>query len=34
MSSGMEQFIGRYPRLPRLVVDGPLLDYRVSFPGS
>ena len=35
MSAGVERFIGRYPRLNRiLVVDGPLLDYRAAYPGS
>jgi hypothetical protein len=34
MSPGMERFIGSYPRLARLTVDGPLLAYRVAFPGS
>ena len=35
MSAGVERFIGRYPRLNRiLVVDGPLLDYRTAYPGS
>jgi hypothetical protein len=33
MSPGMERFIGHYPRLPRLVVEGPLLAYRVAYPG-
>ncbi|TFI57958.1 hypothetical protein E2493_12230 [Sphingomonas parva] len=34
MSAGTERFIGRYPRLNRLlVVDGPLLDYRAAYPG-
>ena len=35
MSTGIERFIGRYPRLDRiLVVDGPLLEYRAAYPGS
>jgi hypothetical protein len=34
MSAGMERFVGRYPRLTRLVIDGPLLDYRMAYPGS
>ena len=34
MSAGTEKFIGRYPRLTRLMVDGPLLDYRAAYPGS
>jgi hypothetical protein len=34
MSAGMERFIGHYPRLTRLVIDGPLLAYRIAYPGS
>jgi hypothetical protein len=34
MSAGTEKFIGRYPRLTRLLVDGALLDYRAAYPGS
>jgi hypothetical protein len=34
MSAGTEKFIGRYPRLTRLLIDGPLLDYRAAYPGS
>jgi hypothetical protein len=34
MSAGMEKFVGRYPRLTRLLVDGPLLDFRAAYPGS
>jgi hypothetical protein len=34
MSAGTEKFIGRYPRLTRLLVDGPLLEYRAAYPGS
>ncbi len=34
MSAGTEKFIGRYPRLTRFVVDGPLLDFRAAYPGS
>ena len=34
MSAGCERFVGHYPRLPRLVVDGPVLSYRAPYPGS
>ncbi|QAY77780.1 hypothetical protein [Sphingosinicella sp. BN140058] len=34
MSVGVERFIGRYARLNRLLVDGPLLDLRAELPGS
>ena len=34
MSAGTEKFIGRYPRLTRFIVDGPLLDFRSAYPGS
>lgn len=34
MSAGVERFIGRYARLNRLLVDGPLLDFRAAHPGS
>ena len=34
MSAGTEKFIGRYPRLTRFIIDGPLLDYRSAYPGS
>ncbi|HEX8480468.1 MAG TPA: hypothetical protein VF650_01020 [Allosphingosinicella sp.] len=34
MSARTARIIGRYPRLPRLVVDGPLLNYRTPYPGS
>lgn len=34
MSAGVERFVGRFPRLPRLLIDGPLLQYRAPYPGS
>lgn len=34
MSSGVERFVGRYARLNRLLIDGPLLDLRTEHPGS
>ena len=34
MSAGIERFVGRFPRLPRLLVDGPLLNFRAPYPGS
>lgn len=34
MSVGTERFVGRFPRLPRMLVDGPLLNYRAPYPGS
>jgi hypothetical protein len=34
MSAGTARIVGRYPRLTRLVVDGPLLCYRTPYPGS
>jgi hypothetical protein len=34
MSARTAQIVGRYPRLTRLVVDGPLLRYRTPYPGS
>lgn len=34
MSAGIERFVGRFPRLPRLLIDGPLLSYRSPYPGS
>ncbi|HEX2763231.1 MAG TPA: hypothetical protein VHM92_05220 [Allosphingosinicella sp.] len=32
VSSGMERFIGFYPRLDGIASDGPLLRYRVADP--
>ena len=34
MSARTAEIVGRYPRLPRLIVDGPLLCYRTPYPGS
>lgn len=34
MSAGCERFVGHYPRLARMVVDGPVLSYRAPYPGS
>jgi hypothetical protein len=34
MSASTAWIVGRYPRLTRLVVDGPLLCYRTPYPGS
>jgi hypothetical protein len=34
MSAGCERFVGHYPRLPRMLVDGPVLCYRTPYPGS
>jgi hypothetical protein len=34
MSAKTAKIVGRYPRLPRLIVDGPLLRYRAPYPGS
>ena len=34
MSAGCMRFVGHYPRLPRLIVDGPVLSYRAPYPGS
>jgi hypothetical protein len=34
MSARTAQIVGRYPRLARLVVDGPLLCYRTPYPGT
>lgn len=34
MSARTAEIVGRYPRLPRLIVDGPLLNYRTPYPGS
>jgi hypothetical protein len=34
MSAGCERFVGHYPLLPRMVVDGPVLSYRTPYPGS
>ena len=34
MSAGSERFVGRFPRLPRLLLDGPLLNFRAPYPGS
>jgi hypothetical protein len=34
MSAETAHIVGRYPRLPRLIVDGPLLCYRTPYPGS
>ena len=34
MSASTAQIIGRYPRLTRFIVDGPLLCYRTPYPGT
>ncbi|HEX8379343.1 MAG TPA: hypothetical protein VF619_02190 [Allosphingosinicella sp.] len=34
MSAGCQRFVGHYPRLPRMVVDGPVLRFRAPYPGS
>jgi hypothetical protein len=34
MSAGSERFVGRYPRIPRLLIDGPLLPFRAPYPGT
>jgi hypothetical protein len=34
MSASTARIIGRYPRLTRFIVDGPLLCYRTPYPGT
>jgi hypothetical protein len=34
MSASTARIVGRYPRLTRFIVDGPLLCYRTPYPGS
>lgn len=34
MSASTARIIGRYPRLTRFIVDGPLLLYRTPYPGT
>jgi hypothetical protein len=34
MSASTARIVGRYPRLTRFIVDGPLLCYRSPYPGS
>lgn len=34
MSAEAARIVGRYPRLTRFIVDGPLLCYRTPYPGT
>ena len=34
MSARTAEIVGRYPRLTRFIVDGPLLCYRTPYPGT
>jgi hypothetical protein len=34
MSASTARIVGRYPRLTRFIVDGPLLCYRTPYPGT
>ena len=34
MTAGTERFVGRYARLNRLLVDGPMLEFRAALPGG